>query len=178
VKKFIVTLALALTAVSAFAQSNVNNTVVRWNQIVGVITAPGIDNPIGGTTDASGNKVNQIHAGAGPWTARSGSARINLVTGEGSFEVEGLVLNGSNASGTPGGVNSVVGTLVCNAGTATQAVLDTPATNMNGRGDAELTFRLNNLPSACGSPVFLIRVPAGKWIATGAVITSSNSSDF
>jgi hypothetical protein len=57
-------------------------------------------------------------------------------------------------------------------------VLDTPATNMNGRGDAELTFRLNNLPSTCGSPIFLIRVPAGKWIATGAVITSSNSSDF
>jgi hypothetical protein len=51
----------------AFAQ---NDTVVRWRGMEGVITAPGIDNPVG-----------QIHSGAGPWTARSGSARIDLATG-------------------------------------------------------------------------------------------------
>ena len=113
VKQLFLTLLLAVTAVSAFAQ---NNVVVRWNQIAGVITAPGIDNPVGGTTDASGNKINQIHAGAGPWTTRDGSARVNLATGEGSFDVDGLVLNGSSASGTPGPINSVVGTLVCNPG--------------------------------------------------------------
>ena len=50
-KQIFLTLSLVLTAVSAFAQ---NNRVVRWNQIAGVITAPGIDNPVGGTTDASG----------------------------------------------------------------------------------------------------------------------------
>lgn len=166
-KKLSVALSLALIAVSAFAQ---NNTVVRWTQIVGVITAPGIDNPVGGTTDASGNKVNQIHAGAGPWTTRGGSARVNLVNGEGSFEVEGLVLNGGNASGTPGPINSVVGTLVCNPGTATQAILDTPATELSARGNAELSFRLT-VPAVCASPVFLIRIPqaALRWIATGAV---------
>src|SRR6476659_7053587 len=94
-------LSLTLCA-AAFAQTD---TVVRWRGIEGVVTAPGIDNP-----------VSQIHSGAGPWTTQSGSARINLTTGEGSFDVEGLVLNGGNASGTPGAVTSVVGTLVCNAG--------------------------------------------------------------
>lgn len=175
-KRLFLTLSLALTAVSAFAE---NNTVVRWNQIVGVITAPGIDNSVGGTTDASGNKINQIHGGAGPWTTRAGSARVNLATGEGSFDVDGLVLNGGNASGTPGPINSVVGTLVCNPGTATQVILDTPATDLSPKGDAELSFRLN-VPTGCASPVFLIRIPqAGlRWIATGAILTTGNAFGY
>lgn len=175
-KKFAVTLSLVLTAAAAFAQ---NDTVVRWTQLVGVITAPGIDNPVGGTTDASGNKINQIHAGAGPWTARGGSARVNLATGEGSFDVDGLVLNGGSSSGTPGPINSVVGTLVCNPGTLAQAIVDTPATPLNARGDADLSFRLN-VPAGCANPLFLIRLPqAGlKWIATGALPTTSNAFGY
>jgi hypothetical protein len=135
----------------------------------GTPQAPGIDNPVGGTTDAGGNKINQIHAGAGPWTTRGGTARVNLATGEGSFDVDGLVLNGSSSNGTPGPINTVVGTLVCNAGTAAQAILDTPATHLSPRGNADLSFRIN-VPARCASPVFLIRIPqAGlRWIATGA----------
>jgi hypothetical protein len=157
-KALCLALCLAFSA-GAFAQS----PVVRWNRIVGVITAPGVDNPVGVAP-------NQIHSGAGPWTTRGGSAHVNLLSGEGSFEVEGLVLNGGNASGTPGPINSVVGTLVCNAGTATQATADTPATDLSADGNAELTFRLT-VPAGCAKPLFLIRLPqAGlKWIATGTV---------
>jgi len=164
---FCLTLSLAMS-VGAFAQSN---PVVRWNRIVGVITAPGVDNPVGVAP-------NQIHSGAGPWTTRGGSARINLISGEGSFEVEGLVLNGGNASGTPGPINSVVGTLVCNAGTATQAAIDTPATELSAAGDAELSFRLT-VPAACNNPLFLIRLPqaALKWIATGTVPVTRSQPD-
>jgi len=155
-------LALTLCA-GAFAQSD---TVVRWRGIEGVVTAPGVDNPVG-----------QIHSGAGPWTTRSGSARINLATGNGSFDVEGLVLNGGNASGTPGAVANVIGTLVCNpgspAGTA-EAAIDTPATALSSVGDAELTFKIT-VPAVCNNPLFLIRVPSGKWIATG---TTPGSSPF
>jgi hypothetical protein len=147
---------LSLTlCLGAFAQ---NNTVVRWRGIEGVITAPGVDNP-----------VSQIHSGAGPWTTQQGSAWINLSNGEGFFEVEGLVLNGGNASGSPGAVNSVIGTFVCNAGSpagTTETVVDTPATALSSVGNAALTFKVN-IPSVCNNPVFLIRVPAGKWIATG-----------
>jgi hypothetical protein len=146
-------LSLTLCA-AAFAQTD---TVVRWRGIEGVITAPGVDNP-----------VSQIHSGAGPWTTKNGNARINLDTGEGSFEVEGLVMNGGTATGTPGGVASVVGTLVCNPGgtTGTETVIDTPATNLSTDGDAELSFKII-VPPACNNPRFLIRVPSGKWIATG-----------
>jgi hypothetical protein len=147
-------LSLILCA-GAFAQ---NDTVVRWRGIRGVITAPGVDNPVG-----------QVHSGAGPWTTENGSARIDLVTGEGSFEVEGLVLNGGNASGTPGPVTAVMGTLVCNAGSpagSTEAEIDTPSTSLNSQGDAELGFRIN-VPAVCNNPLFLIRVGSGRWIATG-----------
>lgn len=159
-----VCLLLLAVCAGAFAQSG---TVVRWRGIQGVITAPGVDNPVG-----------QIHSGAGPWTTQEGSARIDLNSGAGSFEVEGLVLNGGNASGTPGAVKSVVGTLVCNPGNAgggTETAIDTPATNLSTDGNAELSFRLT-VPVVCNNPVFLIRVPAGKWIATGT--KPSTGSNF
>ena len=158
---------LLILSSGVFAQSD---TVVRWRGIEGVITAPGVDNP-----------VSQIHSGAGPWTTRGGSATINLATGNGSFEVEGLVLNGGNASGTPGSVSTIVGTLVCNPGSpagTVEAVIDTPATNLSDLGDAELSFKIN-VPPTCNNPRFLIRVPpAGRWIATGTKPVSSVESRY
>jgi len=155
-KALCLALSLAFSA-GAFAQSPVG----RWNRIVGVITASGIDNPVG----------------VAP-TTRGGSARVNLMSGEGSFEVEGLVLNGGSSSGTPGPINSVVGTLVCNAGTATQATVDTPATGLSADGNADLSFRLT-VPAVCAKPLFLIRLPqAGlKWIATGTIPVTHPGSD-
>lgn len=161
-----VSLLLLTLCAGAFAQSD---TVVRWRGIEGVITAPGVDNPVG-----------QIHSGAGPWTTQSGSARINLNSGEGSFEVEGLVMNGGPASGTPGGVKNVVGTLVCNPGNAgggTETALDTLSTPLSAEGNAELSFKLI-VPVVCNNPVFLIRVPAGKWIATGTKVASGSNSGY
>jgi hypothetical protein len=158
-------LLLALCA-GAFAQGD---TVVRWHGMEGVVTAPGVDNP-----------VSQIHSGAGPWTAKSGGAGINLITGEGSFNVEGLVLNGGTASGTRGGIANVIGTLVCNPGSpggTAEVVMDTASTILSPAGDAELSFKLN-VPPVCNNPVFLIRVPSGRWIATGTrPATSSRGND-
>jgi hypothetical protein len=163
--KKICVLLLTLCA-GAFAQTD---TVVRWRGIEGVITAPGIDNPVG-----------QIHSGAGPWTTRSGSARIDLATGSGSFDVEGLVLNGGNATGTPGAVASVVGTLVCNAGSpagTVETAIDTPAAALSAAGDAELSFKIN-VPAVCNNPLFLVRVPSGRWIATGTKPATSSRSNY
>lgn len=161
-----VCLLLLTLCAGAFAQSE---TVVRWRGMEGVITAPGVDNPVG-----------QIHSGAGPWTARNGSARVNLTTGSGSFDVEGLVLNGGNASGTPGAVTIVVGTLVCNPGSpagTVETAIDSPTAALSPVGDAELSFKIN-VPVACNNPVFLIRVPSGKWIATGTKPATSSRSNY
>ena len=159
-------LLLLTVCAGAFAQTDI---VVRWRGIEGVITAPGVDNPVG-----------QIHSGAGPWTTRSGSARIDLATGSGSFEVEGLVLNGGNASGTPGGVTSVIGALVCNAGSpagAPETVINTPAVPLSSEGNADLSFKIP-VPATCNNPLFLIRVPAGRWIATGTKASSSPNPNY
>lgn len=147
-------------AAAAFANDFDDSTLVRWNGIVGVITAPGIDNPVGA-----------IHAGAGPWTVHNGRTRVNLSTGAAFFEVDGLVLNGGSSSGTPGPVTQVNGTLVCQAG-ATTTILDTTPVSLNVHGDAQFSGQINGIPSTCDNPVFLIRIAApagaaGRWIGTG-----------
>jgi len=138
---------------AAFGQTD--NVVVRWRGIAGVVTAPGVDNPVGA-----------IHSGTQPWTAKGGGARLNLSNGDGSFNVEGLVLNGGIATGTTGTVNTVIGTFVCTNGTI-ETTVDTPAVAITPAGNAELSFRIV-VPSGCNNPTFLIRVPGAlRWIATG-----------
>ncbi|HWS69855.1 MAG TPA: hypothetical protein VN325_44385, partial [Steroidobacteraceae bacterium] len=95
---------------SAFAQgednnnNKNNNNNVRWQNIVGNITV------------SNNDAVGGILPGTTPWSTVGGRARVNLATGRVSFDVDGLVLNGGNATGTPDGINQVEGTLVCNAG--------------------------------------------------------------
>src|SRR6266436_8923599 len=127
--------------------------IVRWNQIEGVITALNVDNPVG----------NNIHSGTFAWSAGSGQARVNLSTGHTSFQVEGLVINCTAFSGTPGPVTAVTGTLVCDAGTAGETPFDTPSVPLDAQGDANFTGQLQSIPTTCGNPIFLIRIaqPAG-----------------
>jgi len=64
-KVFALLLPLALCATSAFAWVE-NAAVVRWNSIVGVITAPAVDNPIA-----------DIHSGAARrWIGTAGERHI------------------------------------------------------------------------------------------------------
>jgi len=157
-------LLLALSASVAFAQ---DGTVVRWPKINGVITAPGIDNPVGG-----------ISSGAGPWTTTQGSARVNFRSGSVFFFVEGLVLAGGNSIGTAGPVTNVIGSLVCNAGstgTPGQQVLDTQAVPLSADGNAQFSGVFPSIPT-CNKPIFLIRAGT-RWIAAGATPTTSSTSD-
>jgi len=87
--------------------------------------------------------------------------------------VEGLVINGTAFSGTPGPVPAVTGTLVCNAGTNTEVALNTNnAASLDAQGNAQFAGRIANIPATCANPLFLLRIarlaPAtGRWIATG-----------
>ena len=150
-----------LFLVSAFAGED---NFVRFERIVGVITALNVDNPVG-----------NIHSGTFPWTTRSGLARVDLTTGTVRWEVDGLVINGATFSGTPWPVTAVTGTLVCNAGAGNQTVFNTAAVPLNVHGDAQFSgkFAGGQIPGTCSNPIFLIRIAqpagaAGRWIATGA----------
>src|SRR4030095_7614994 len=114
-------------------------------------------------TDNDRNVVSQIHSGTLPWVTRSGSARVDLTTGEVQFNVSGLVLIGGNASGTAGPINQVTGTLVCNPGSTDpnqlQAVVDTAPVALSTLGNARFSGELSTaVPYPCTKPLFLIRI--------------------
>ena len=159
-KKMLVVVLTLMFASTAFAFDE-DDSIVRWRNIVGVITAINVDNPVG-----------NIHAGTFPWSVRNGRASVDLANGAASFEVEGLTIVGTAFSGTPGPVTAVTGTLVCNAGTNSQMALDTASVPLNVRGDAHFSGHIHNIPATCNNPLFLVRIAspagaAGFWIATG-----------
>ena len=159
-KKVLASLCLLLGATASFAQSS--PSAVRWHSITGVITAQNVNNPI----------ANGINSGTFAWSTIGGTAKVNLNTGAFAFHVQGLVINGTSFSGTPGPITQIEGTLVCNPGTNQQSLHDTPAANLDAQGNAQFSGNLGNLPAGCSNPLFLLRIfnPSGArglWIATG-----------
>jgi hypothetical protein len=129
---------------------------VRWRTVVGIVQA--------------GNLVGGIAGGGQPWTALGGHATVDLSASRVEFEVRGLVLAGGNTIGTPGAINQVKGTLVCDPGGA-NVVIDTVLVPLSARGDAEFAGPVAPIPTTCtpSNVVFLIRIAADRWIANGAV---------
>ena len=168
--KMLVLLTLLMSPALVFAEES-SDSVVKWNQVVGLITAPGINNAVAG-----------IGSGAGPWSVHEGQARVDLETGQVTFEVRGLVLNGTNSSGTPGTIATVTGTVVCNPGTTDQVVRDTGEVKLTQQGDAHFRGEVYGIPARCANPLFLVRIgpsfpvagAVGKWLATGAVRTTGD----
>src|SRR5258707_6955920 len=154
---------------SAFAgednnnNDNNNNNLVRWQNIVGNITV------------SHNDAVGGILPGTTPWSTVRGRATVNLATGRVSFDVDGLVLNGGNATGTPDGVDQVEGSLICDAGQPDQTIFTTLPVPLDARGNAEFSGTFATIPGTCTNPLFLIRIgpdlPGAnqRWIATGAV---------
>jgi len=164
----------ALCASSSFAAD------VHWKHMVGVITAT--DNPATDTAE-NFNPVGRVNPATFAWSARDGHARVNLDTGAVDFEVHGLVVIGQVFSGTAGPVQTVTGTLVCNAGTMTEAELDTSDVPIDSQGNARFSGMLQGVPATCNGPVFLVRIATianpenpnlarGFWIATGTERTT------
>jgi hypothetical protein len=161
-------MAMAALALLSFPHAAFADQELQWRKIVGIIQA-------GNTVGTGAGKVT---GGGLPWYAISGSAAVDLNTGELQFQVQGLVLAGGNSIGTPGAVTQVKGTLVCDttgALTGDSTLVDTALVNLSPQGDARFAGQVT-LPSAClNSPniAFLIRVSAGAWIAAGEVRVES-----
>jgi len=159
-----------LLGVASFAQDH-DHSVVRWKTIVGNITV------------SNNDAVAGINPGTTPWSTTGGRARVNLATGRVSFDVDGLVLNGGNATGTRGGVDQVEGSLICDAGQQDQTIFTTPPVPLDTRGNAEFSGTFDAPPVTCNRPLFLIRIgpdlPAAnqRWIATAAVRSFGGNAD-
>ena len=109
---------------------------------------------------------------------------MNLTTGAIRFDVDGLVLAAGNSIGTPDGVTSVKGTLVCdttgvlNSGNST--LVDTPLVTLSAQGNANFRDSLGTLPSACTTQpniAFLVRTGGGAWLASGMVRVTETDDD-
>jgi hypothetical protein len=103
----------------------------------------------------------------------NGDVWVNLKEAKVAFKVRGLVAAGGNFVGTPRPITQVVGTVVCNVRAPGDSVLiDTPPVPLSEQGDADFRGDVP-LPAACSAEpndiAFLIRTPAGVWIANGAV---------
>ena len=161
-KKVYAVLFVLMFTSASFAADNDNN-VVRWKTIVGNITV------------SNNDAVGGINPGTTPWSTLGGRARVNLSTGHVSFDVEGLVLNGGNATGTRAGVTQVEGSLICDAGTDNQTIFTTLPVPLSAQGNADFSGTFDNIPATCKNPLFLIRIGPDlpranqRWIATGAV---------
>jgi hypothetical protein len=148
---------------ASFADSN---DTVRWASVIGILQA--------GNVVGSGSGA--VTGGGQPWSALGGHARVDLRNNQVEFEVRGLVLAGGNAIGTPSTFTEVKGTLVCDtngsAGGGNSVIVDTPLVPYDEEGNARFHGKVD-LPAVCASEpdiAFLIRLPAGRWIANGAVL--------
>jgi hypothetical protein len=154
---------------------------VKWERIVGIIEPGGI---VGVDRCNGGDCVVGTPA---PWTARSGSAEVDLDNGRVEFKVRGLVVAGDPSFanlGTTSVITMVKGTLLCNdtANDTTDVaqLVDTDAVPLSAQGNAYFQGRVD-LPASCTEEpddiVFLIRIAdAGdfpflvdRYLAFGAV---------
>lgn len=156
---------IAAGAISQAALADSDDTA-RWQTVIGIMQA--------GNFLGSGS--GQVTGGGQPWSTLGGHASVDLRSGRTDFDVHGLVLAGGNSIGTPGTFTQVKGTLVCDtdgsAGGGNSVLVDTPLVAFDVNGDARFNGTLT-LPPACTSEpdiAFIIRLPAGRWIANGAVL--------
>jgi len=169
-KKMLALFVVLCCAVGAFAQDN-DDAVVRWKTIVGNITV------------SNNDAVGGINPGTTPWSTLGGRARVNLSTGHVSFDVEGLVLNGGNATGTRAAVTQVEGSLICDAGAQDQTIFTAAPVSLSAQGNADFSGTFGAIPGTCNNPLFLIRIGPNlpganqRWIATGAVRSFGDSHD-
>ena len=188
---------LSLTLL-AFMMLNVNAVQaddLRWKTILGIKESGDV---VGVGTPGAGTGA--ITGGA-PWETLGGAAVVDLNNGKVKFKVKGLILavgsvfelGGQDFTtppagfsglpiGTPAGITSVKGTLVCNVTGAqgpNSVWVDTPVTTLDAEGNAHFrgTFG-SRIPSQCSTnptldDAFLIRIGSGPFegafIAFGAV---------
>lgn len=163
-------LVAGLALVAAAAGQNAiagSGDTLRWQSVIGIIQG---SNVVGTGTGA-------VTGAPGPWSALGGHASVNLAKNAVSFDVRGLVLAAGNSIGTPGTVDQVKGTLVCDtdgsASGGNSVLVDTPLVELDDEGNARFNGSVGALPSVCLTEpdvAFLLRVGAGKWIANGTVL--------
>jgi len=142
--------------------------LARFDGGIGVIP---VQNGAGPVNAADGtfpnvklNVVRGVNPGGGPWTIASLRADIDIF-GRIKVRGRGLLLASTNSIGQNAN-QSVFATLICEAA-APFVEHSTTAVPLDPNGDFRIDDTLSPVPSACASPVLLIRNTVGVWFAAG-----------
>ncbi len=156
--------AIVLVAAVPLATSSSGRILVAFNSLVGVSGAfVGMTMPLRG-----------IPGGGLPWVIAEGKASL-ATGGDFKVEVEGLVLDPSNATAQARGIAGTnpapffFATLSCLDNTGAVTNVNTAPVPAGPSGDAEIE-QVIPMPSSCFAPIVLVRGsftgnPSGPWFA-------------
>ena len=154
------TLAFAALTASAPSLAGPDNSA-RWATVIGIVQA--------------NNVVGPVQGGGQPWSTLGGNVTVDLAHGRIDFDVRGLVFAGGNAIGTPGPIRRSR----ARSSATSMAAPERPRwwTPRSSRSTTKATRAFTAASEPClrrarAEPdiAFLIRIPAGRWIANGAVL--------
>jgi hypothetical protein len=163
VKKTVLALSCALL-VALVSPLRAEDHLVRFDGGIGVIPISNVT-VVNGVTTASRNVVRGINSPGQIWVISRLRADIDT-DGRIKAAGRGLLLGGGNNIGLNGG-QSVLATLICDAA-GTQLFTTTTPVPLDAAGNFEIDDMLTPTPTACASPVLLIRNGTGTvWFAAG-----------
>lgn len=167
VKRTVVVL-LALGIVGQLS-AHERNVLARFDGGIGVIPVSNGAGPVNADATLPNVRLNVVRGvspGAGPWRIAALRATVDLY-GRIKVKGRGLLLASGNSIGQNAN-QRVFATLICE----TAAPFVTRSTDAAGvplepNGDFRIDDALDPAPSACDSPVLLIRNTGGAWFAAG-----------
>jgi len=164
VKKTVLALSCALLVALVSPLRAEDRSLVRFDGGIGVIPISNVT-VVNGVTTATRNVVRGINSPGQIWVISRLRADIDT-DGRIKAAGRGLLLGGGNNIGLNGG-QSVIATLICDAA-GTQLFTTSTPVPLDAAGDFEIDDTLSPVPSACASPVLLIRNGTGAvWFAAG-----------
>jgi hypothetical protein len=167
--KQIAAVVFALGIVTGVGAHGRDYLLARFEGGIGVIpvaSGTGAVNADGTLPNVKANVVRGVSPGAGPWRIADLRAEIDIY-GRISVRGRGLLLASTNSIGQNAN-QKVFATLICEA-TAPFVEHSTALTGvpLEADGDFRIDDTLDTVPSACASPVLLIRNTGGVWFAAG-----------
>ena len=166
VKKTVLALSCALLVALVSPLRAEDHTLVKFDGGIGVIPVSNVAvNATTGAVTVTRNVVRGINSPGQIWVIDRLKANIDT-DGRIKAAGRGLLLGGGNNIGLNGG-QSVIATLICDAA-GTQLFTTSTPVPLDAAGDFEIDDTLSPVPSACASPVLLIRNGTGAvWFAAG-----------
>ena len=158
-------------SVTGLVSAHKRESLVAFDGGIGVIPASsvaGTANPDGTFPNVNRNIVRGVNPPGAPWRIADLKADVDIY-GRIKVRGRGLLLAGGNSIGQNANLK-VIATLICEAALPfVERSTSLAGVPLEPNGDFRIDDTLSPAPSACASPVLLIRSTGGTWLAAGIV---------